>query len=178
VRAGRVAAAGQRRRAQGQCTTSERDGHYRIGDLFGVRQRVSASAPTLFPRSTSPVRARRGARTVDLRPAMEAQNIDIVLEGGGVEIKGVVKDLAGGPIEGAQVVASQVAFTFSGADGSFSAWVRPGGTWVSVTAEGYTAGEDSGATPGHFFEVFLTRRRCSSARWCASRTAARSRARA
>ena len=138
------------------CTTSERDGHYRIGELFGVRHRVTASAPTFIPavHFTGQGIARR--ETVDLRPAMEAQNIDIVLEGGGVEIKGVVKDLAGGPIEGAQVVAGQVGVSFSGADGSFAAWVRPGGGYVNVTAEGYAAGSDNGATPGHFFEVFLT----------------------
>ena len=138
------------------CVTSERDGHYRIGDLFGVRHRVTAGAPTFISavHFTGFGAARR--ETVDLRPAMEAQGIDIVLEGGGVEIKGVVKDLAGGAIEGAQVSAGGLGVTFSGPDGSFSAWVRPGGGYANAIAEGYAAGSDNGATPGHFFEVFLT----------------------
>ena len=95
-------------RARRVVLSSERDGHYRIEDLFGVRHRVSASAPTFIPavHFTGVGASRR--ETVDLRPAMEARDIDIVLEGGGVEVKGVVKDLAGGPIEGAQVLVSQL----------------------------------------------------------------------
>jgi protocatechuate 3,4-dioxygenase beta subunit len=139
------------------CTTSERDGHYRIGDLFGVRHRVTASAPTFIPavHFTGQGVARR--ETVDLRPAMEAQNIDIVLEGGGVEIKGIVKDLAGGPIEGAQVVASQLAVSFSGADGSPVEGARvtaESGGWNWNQATAFTDGGGNfrldGLTPGPY----------------------------
>ena len=34
--------------------------------------------------------------------------------------------------------------------------MRPGGAYVERDAEGYASGSDNGATPGHFFEVFLT----------------------
>lgn len=137
------------------CTISGRDGHYRIENLFGVRHRVVASAPRFIPGLY--VRGEGEARreTVDLRPGMQARDIDITLQGGGVEVRGVVKDLSGGPIEGAQVTVSD-AITFSAADGAFTAWVKPGGAWAWAIAEGYTSGHDSGTAPGHAFEIFLT----------------------
>ena len=142
-------------RRKASCATSGRDGHYRIGDLFGVRHRVSAGAPTFVPTAyfTGVGVARRDY--VDLRPAMEAQGIDITLEGGGVEIKGIVKDLSGGLVEGAQVMC-EGALVWTEADGTFSTWVRPGSMNVQASAEGYAPGGDDGTAPGHFFEVFLT----------------------
>ncbi len=50
---------------------------------------------------------------IELRPKMEALGIDIALEDGGVEVHGFVKDLSGGPIEGAQV-AIDAAFAWTG----------------------------------------------------------------
>jgi protocatechuate 3,4-dioxygenase beta subunit len=137
------------------CTTSERDGHYRIEGLAPVRQRVTASAaghiPGIYARGDGAVRV----DAVDLRPAMEAQAIDIVLEDGGVELKGIVRDLSGGPVEGAQVVTER-AFARSDAEGIFSLWVRPGLQSVVADAEGYAPSNEEGNVPGHTFELFLT----------------------
>jgi hypothetical protein len=144
------------------CVSSGRDGHYRIEGLWPVRHTVSASAPGHVPAFHA-----RGDRPsafdrVDLTPGGEALGVDIVLRGGGVEIRGVVQDLSGGAVEGAIVSAgglfqgTGMAFTTSGPDGEFSLWVAPGTPQVFARAEGYAPGSDRGAAPGHAFELYLT----------------------
>lgn len=137
------------------CAVSGKDGHYRIGDLFGVRHVVMASAPTFIPDAYHHGEGVARRDTVDLRPAFAATGIDIMLRGGGVQIHGVVKDLSGGAIEGAQVGARS-SYAITSTDGAFSLWVRPGDATVEATADGYADGYVGGAAPGHFFEVFLT----------------------
>lgn len=137
------------------CTLAGPTGKYRLERLFGVRHRVNASAPGFIP---APYRRGEGAtrrETVDLRPGQDLRDIDIVLEGGGVLVRGLVKDLAGGPVEGAQVIADY-ALTTSAVDGAFELWVRPGETWIWAQADGYARGHDEGVAPGHAFEIFLT----------------------
>lgn len=146
---------GQADKRRASCTLAGRDGHYRLERLFGVRQRVSASAPGFIPRMYTRGEGAAKRDVVELRPGMEARDVDITLQGGGVEIRGVVKDLSGGAVEGAQVQADS-AFALSGPDGGFALWVRPGDAWVGATADGYAMGFDSGAAPGHRFEIFLT----------------------
>src|SRR5690606_29051115 len=127
-----------------------------------LRYRVSAGAPGRVP--AFHVRGEGAARrdTVDLRAGAELREVDIVLAGGGVEIHGVVKDLSGGPVEGATVTSgglfygTGMAVTRSGPEGEFSLWVRPGAPPVWARAEGYAGGTDTGAAPGHQFELFLT----------------------
>nr|WP_263429128.1 carboxypeptidase regulatory-like domain-containing protein [Nannocystis pusilla] len=137
------------------CATSERDGHYRIEGLFGVRYTVMASAPGFAPGVYQQGQGAALRSWIDLRPKMEAVGIDVSLEDDGVEIHGVVKDLSGGPVEGAQVQADR-SFAWTGADGSFSMWVKAGPAWVQASAEGYAPGSEDGVAPGHAFEVFLT----------------------
>jgi protocatechuate 3,4-dioxygenase beta subunit len=146
-------ASGDTRKAT--CTRSGRDGRYRLESLFGVRQYVHASAPGHIagPYVDGSGAARR--EYVDLRPGLELRDVDIALAGGGVEIRGVVKDLSGGAVEGAQVTAGH-ALGFSGEDGAFSLWVRPGATWVEALADGYALGHETGAAPGHVFQLYLT----------------------
>lgn len=146
---------------QPACTTAGRDGRYRLENLWGVAYVVSASAPRYIPGF---YRREGGANyeRVRLRPGAEAQNIDITLQDGAVELRGAVKDLSGGAIEGALVRAGGVFFgtgmtyASSGAEGEFSLWVRPGPLQVFAQAEGYAPGSDSGSAPGHAFEVFMT----------------------
>ena len=145
-----------------RCARSERDGRYRIEKLFGVRHRVSASAPGFVPVWFGRGEGAARREWVDLRPGMEARGIDLTLEAGGVEIFGVVKDLSGGPIEGAAVsgggimAGSGLAVASSGPDGEFSLWVRRGRVRAWAQADGYASGADDGAAPGHRFELYLT----------------------
>ncbi len=144
------------------CARSERDGAYRIEGLFGVRHRISASAPGFVPVWFARGEGAARREWIDLRPGMEVRGVDLVLEGGGVEIFGVVKDLSGGAIEGAVVsggglmMGSGLAVTSSGPEGEFSLWVRPGRTRAWAQADGYaSSGGEEGAAPGHRFELFL-----------------------
>jgi protocatechuate 3,4-dioxygenase beta subunit len=88
-----------------RCVLSERDGHYRIEALFPVRHQVSAAAPHFVP--SHHARGEGAARrdSIDLHAGQELLGVDITLEGGGVEIGGVIRDLSGGAVEGAQVLA-------------------------------------------------------------------------
>ncbi len=137
------------------CVTSEADGRYRIGDLYGVRHSLLASAPGHVGGSYTRGEGARRRETISLRPGQEARDIDITLAGGGVEVRGFVKDLSGGPVEGAQLLAER-SLAFTNADGGFSLWVRPGEARVYASADGYTDGFSEGAAPGHLFELFLT----------------------
>ncbi|MBA3546824.1 MAG: carboxypeptidase regulatory-like domain-containing protein, partial [Nannocystis sp.] len=144
------------------CARSELDGGYRIAGLFGVRHRVGASAPGFVPVWFARGEGAARRAWIDLRPGLAALGIDLTLEGGGVEIFGVVTDLSGGAIEGAVVSGggfnggSGQAVTSSGPDGEFSLWVRPGHTRAWAQADGYASGGETGAAPGHRFELFLT----------------------
>ena len=137
------------------CTTSGKAGQYRLDQLFPVRHMVVASAAGHIPARFHRGEGVKRREYVELRAAQETPGVDIQLEGGGVEIHGTVKDLSGGAIEGAQVTAGE-GVSFSDADGHFSAWVRPGGVWLSAQADGYAGGYEEGVAPGHVFEVFLT----------------------
>ncbi|PCC70885.1 PDZ domain-containing protein [Nannocystis exedens] len=138
------------------CVTSERDGHYRIAGLFGARHEVVGSAPGFVPTLYAQGEGASRREWVELRPGMELLGADIVLEDGGVEIRGVVKDLSGGPIEGAQLLGNRQPVVFTGPEGEFSMWVKPGQIGVRAMADGYADGRDNGVAPGHFFEVFMT----------------------
>ncbi len=144
------------------CTTSGRDGRYRIDGLFAVDHRVTASAagyiPAAYRRAASGPRRLPGRRdeSVALRAGTEARGIDLSLEGGGVEIHGVVKDLSGGAIEGAQVSILELGFAYTDAEGRFRGWARPGAAYVYAEAEGYASKGEFGAAPGHLFTLYLT----------------------
>ena len=137
------------------CEASGRDGAYRIEGLLGVRHIVNASAPTFIPGPYFRGLGVSRREFVELRAGQELRDIDITLQGGGVEIHGVVKDLSGGAVEGAQIAGAN-NFALAGTDGLFSMWVKPGSTWITAQADGYANGGDDGVTPGHRFEIFLT----------------------
>jgi len=143
-----------------RCVVSERDGHFRIEALFPVRHRVSASAPHFVPTYHGRGEGAGRREFIDLRAGQELLGVDITLEGGGVEVRGVIKDLSGGAVEGAQVMAGgggpALGVATSGPEGEFSLWVRPGRQIVWADAEGYAQGYEEGAVPGHHFELFLT----------------------
>ena len=144
------------------CAATGRDGHYRIEGLWPVRYMVSGSAPGHVPAFHVRGEGVTKPDAIELKPGAEARDVDITLHGGAVEIRGAVKDLSGGAVEGASVTSgglfygTGMAVTTSGPEGEFALWVRPGTPQVWARAEGYAGGSDSGAAPGHEFELFLT----------------------
>lgn len=146
------------------CTTTREDGSYRLEGLLGAEHGLFASARGYLParyRSRSGIQNDLTAR-VELHAGRTRTGVDFVLKEGGVELTGVVKDLAGGEIEGAFVSVGGGrwgedgrVFTRSDAEGRFSLWAAPPEAYVSAFAEGYTEGGRSAAVPGTFVEVFL-----------------------
>ena len=91
----------------------------------------------------------------------------MILAPGGVELHGIVRDLAGGVIEAAQVLVASTghsapyhhrpeAVARTDADGRFSVWGAPGGQYVSAWADGYSTASQAGVAPNYTFELFLS----------------------
>jgi len=147
------------------CTTTREDGTYRVAELFGAQHALYASARGYLP---AIYRTQRGIQQMettrlDLRAGVTREGVDFVLEKGGVEVTGVIKDIAGGVIEDAWVSVGESwrsdkgsTFTQSDEEGRFSLWVEGPSVRVRAHAEGYGAGSREAAVPGTFVEVFLT----------------------
>ena len=147
-----------------RCTLTGHDGHYTVAELPPVNLRVSATAAGHVPKGFK----ENDTNRIKMQAGQQRTNIDFELESGGVEVKGVVKDLAGGVVEGAVVTltsstggffsASTVgrAVVISDAEGSFTGWVAEGAVYVEAQADGYGNSTRNGAAPNYFFELFLT----------------------
>ncbi len=149
------------------CTKTERDGHYRLEGLWPVETEVSASAAEHVPQQWRHKDARgRWSEEVNLRAGQVSEGIDIELEPGGARVRGVVKDIAGGEIDGALVVAGpgmQWSFTSGAravaradAEGRFELWTKPGRIELKASAEGYAPGVVAATSPSESAEIFLT----------------------
>jgi protocatechuate 3,4-dioxygenase beta subunit len=155
----------QTNRRPPQCVTTREDGTYRIEGLLGAEHHLLAAARGFLPlryESRSGIQNDLSAR-MDLKAGATRAGVDFVLKAGGVEVQGVIKDLAGGEIEGAWVSSSVggwnhggATFTRSDEEGRFSLWVEPPDVYVSAFADGYAEGSRSAAVPGTFVEIFLT----------------------
>ena len=137
------------------CVRTDAKGQYAIDGLLPIATAVHASAATFRPTRWE-LRERGATRsTVPLRAGQTTANIDLVLLPGGVLVRGVVKDIAGGEIEGAQVTLSGgwrtgafgAAIVVSGADGRFEQWAAPGELILVGRIEGYADGWVSGVAP-------------------------------
>lgn len=143
-----------------KCTNAAADGRYTLVDLPPIEMSVSANAPTFIPAAYDPPGTKR---RVEPRPGTTLENIDIELRSGGVEIHGIVKDIAGGVVEGALVTSgggnwgsSGLSLAHTDAEGAFSMWTAPGEAYVVAQAEGYASGSKRGVAPGYTFELLLT----------------------
>lgn len=147
-----------------RCVRADPHGRYVIDDLLPIATEVHASAATFKPARWER-REQAGTRyQVRLRAGQTAKDIDITLEPGGVLIRGVIKDISGGVIEGAHVT---IASGYGGPDeshahalsddaGEFEQWVAPGELAVIAQIEGYAVGWVLAVAPGQFVELFLT----------------------
>ncbi|MCY1069219.1 sigma-70 family RNA polymerase sigma factor [Nannocystis sp. RBIL2] len=136
------------------CTIAAADGSYRLDGLLAVPHRITASAPHFIPRAHRSGSGALARELVPLRFGQEERGIDITLLPGGVKLVGIVRDLGGGEVDGALLEAGDAAGR-SGADGSFSLWVRPGEVLVTATAEGYADAQTSGRAPGLTLEILM-----------------------
>ncbi len=147
------------------CVTTRDDGTYRVEGLLGAEHNLFASARGYLPTRH---RSRRGIQNMqtsqlDLVAGMTRKGVDFVLKRGGVEVKGVIKDIAGGVIEDAWVSAGDgwwngqgATFAKSDENGGFALWVEAPEVRINARAEGYSNGTREAAVPGTFIEVFLT----------------------
>jgi hypothetical protein len=145
------------------CAEAEADGRYAIEALLPGRWLVHASAAEHQPAGWP---GPGGRSDLFLRPGETRTGVDLVLAPGGALLTGVVKDITGGVVEGAQVTNFEVSFHFeppgglaaarTDAAGAFSLWLRPGSTPVFAEAEGYASGLSFAAAPGQGVQIVLT----------------------
>lgn len=146
------------------CAETDREGRYRLTGLVPARWTVTASAPGRLPVAYRSPGA-DGEWFLELDVGEARAGVDLILPGGGVELKGHVKDISGGGVHGAQIMVHSFAdhredetgaFARSDADGAFSVWVHPGNVSAYAFAEGYTEGSADGTAPGVELEILLT----------------------
>jgi protocatechuate 3,4-dioxygenase beta subunit len=142
------------------CATTGVDGRFRLDGLLPGPHSVIAGAPRFIP---GRYRDARQVTAVRLAPGETRTGIDITLQPGGVEVSGTVKDIGGGPIEGAWVRARMqarpdgaAARARSLADGSFRLWVAPGNLDLVAQADGYADGWRRSTAPAQSVEILLT----------------------
>ncbi len=154
------------------------DGRYALTDLAAGAYRVHALAPRFAP---AVWRAPDRDDRVRLRAGEVRAAIDLVLDGGAVELRGIVVDVNGGPIAGALVTSGEDGwwsptpvggFVRSADDGTFALWVKPGAIEVQATADGYAATARAATAPGCSSSCSSPPRRCSPAS-CRTRPPAR-----
>jgi protocatechuate 3,4-dioxygenase beta subunit len=143
------------------CVRSGPDGRYAIGGLLPIATAVHASAPSFKPARWLLREGPGWPRAfVSWGAERDVGGIDLILEPGGVLLRGVIKDIAGEKIEGAWVGFSQfgggAAYTSTDENGEFEQWVAPGGIALYADAEGYTSGGVEAVAPGKFVELFMT----------------------
>lgn len=148
------------------CATSGADGAYRLERLLPASYEVHAQAPgRAAGRFRTPrVGKQDRERAFQLAAGEARRGVDIVLQPGGVELRGAVKDIGGGPVEGAWVHAragdrwgdGASTSVRSAADGSFRLWVAAGDVSLSAKADGYSPNETEAVAPGQTVEILLT----------------------
>lgn len=140
-----------------RCAATGTDGRYRLTDLLPASYQIDGSAASFRPAAYRD----RGQSAVRLAAGETRRGVDLVLQPGGLDVIGAVKDIGGGPIEGAWVRATSrragaSALTRTAADGSFRLWFVPGDLRLEAQADGYANGERIAAAPGQTIEILLT----------------------
>ncbi len=142
------------------CVTSGADGSFAVTDLVAARYSFHVSAPGFVPGQYT---GREKRHSLALGAGEQRGDVRLLLHHGGVELRGIVKDIGGGGVAGALVAVqaemswgSPIAVARSDGKGEFTLWVRKGKISVSASADGYSPGTKSGVAPGQYIEVLLT----------------------
>ena len=146
-----------------RCTKSEADGHYRLDGLLPIRATVNAEARGFAPQVWFDQHETHREQQLRLLAGQTREGVDFVLTPGGVEIKGIVRDISGGVIEGAFVWARSSSFNDTGrsaglsdAEGRFSLWSATGRINIVADADGYATNNRFTMAPGPTAELYLT----------------------
>ncbi len=143
--------------ATAMCVDAGPTGEYTIADLPAGEYVAWASATGFAgPRWVNAA----GSEALLLNPGEHRTGIELQLLAGAIEISGVVRDLRGPVLGGAQVVVSggdDASFTArAGPDGAFTAWAQPGAIRCEATAPGYTEGLTYSFAPARGIVIELT----------------------
>ncbi|MBL0220764.1 MAG: carboxypeptidase regulatory-like domain-containing protein [Myxococcales bacterium] len=137
------------------CAVTDASGHYLVDALLPAQYAVSAGGKPYRPERFHPG-GDRHISSFPLRAGEHKTGVDLVLRTGGVEIRGTVSDLTGGPIAKARVWTDDPVVTTDTDDkGAFSLWVTKGDHSISASADGYADGRDWLFAPGKA-ELLLT----------------------
>ncbi len=143
------------------CTVSDASGAYRLEGLLPGEHALVASAAGHVSARWRPPGDRPGERR--LAPAEVRAPVDFALAAGGVEVRGTVADVNGGPVAGARVTLGEQSRAGTGrpstrADeqGRFLLWAAAGAIRVDATADGYAAGAAEAMAPARVLVVLLT----------------------
>jgi len=135
------------------CATSDAQGAYVIANLYAAEYSVAAMAPHHLPESFHS-NSDDDLTVFELHAGEHKTGVDVALVRGGVEVRGIVADISGGPIVHASVRATAISEKRSWPsvetddNGAFSLWVAPGDVGIGATADGYAQGFELGRAPG------------------------------
>ncbi len=143
-----------------RCVLADERGVYTLPGMLPGRAWVGASARGYV---APPAFDGRSDRQIRVPTTGTLAEIDLLLRPGGREISGRVRDISGGPIEGAFVVSRRTsellatAQVSTDADGRFSMWLDATSfVRISASAEGYVSEEQMMFRPaGAAFELAL-----------------------
>jgi protocatechuate 3,4-dioxygenase beta subunit len=143
-----------------RCTFSDGRGHYQIGDLVAAEYLVHASARQFRPGAFHPVPGADN-HAFSLVAGEAKTGVDVELRPGGAELTGVVLDISGSPVAGAEVrdatrgAEHAAAAVDTDEQGRFALWIDRGAATIEAIAEGYVPAQRTGRAPGKF-EIVLT----------------------
>lgn len=145
------------------CVGSTADGRFRLEGLPAARYDVTASAAQHRPGRHEPEDTK--SNQLRLVSGQQRTGVEIVLQPGGVQVFGIVRDISGGEIALAQVKYGQSGWFGGGSvpttaiadeEGAFSMWVAEGNVSLTANAEGYASETQRGRAPGTHYKLFLT----------------------
>lgn len=144
-----------------RCVKADGQGRYELRTLMPSRYRVTAVARERLPGQYVDG---EGLPLLALGRDDQRSGVDIVLDPGGVALRGTVTDVMGGTIAGAIVTAKSTersnpitegswgtrppVMARTDDEGAFELWVRPGTLELDASADGYAPGHALGLAPG------------------------------
>jgi|GEM_PF-477568 len=151
-----------------RCVKADGQGRYELRTLMPARYRVTAVAKECLPGQYADA---EGLPMLALGRDDQRAGVDIVLDAGGVALRGTVTDVMGGTIAGAVVTAKSTdrgnpitegswgtrppVMGRTDDEGAFELWVRPGTLQLDASADGYAPGRALGLAPGLLASIVL-----------------------